>query len=188
MRGIEDIRFVLAQIAQPEQVVLDLTLARGLNYYTGAIFEVTANGVEMGSIGGGGRYDDLTSIFGGKGLPGIGISFGLDRIVLCLEALNAFPLDQLSHAPSVMALHLGNPEEVQAVYAAVRAWRAAGMLVDFYPEAAAAKKQYAWAEQRGIRWVLQRMEGDQALLKDTSSGDVISCLVNDYSALMNLFR
>jgi histidyl-tRNA synthetase len=188
MRGIEDVRFVLAHIAEPQQVVLDLTLARGLNYYTGAIFEVTANDVEMGSIGGGGRYDDLTSIFGGKGLPGIGISFGLDRIVLCLEALNAFPLDQLGHAPSVMALHPGNPEEVQAVYAVVREWRGAGISAEFYPDAAAVKKQYAWAEQRGIRWILQRMEGDQVFLKDTSSGDVISYSVDDCNTLIDLFN
>ena len=187
LQGLSEIRFVLDRVSRPDEVVLDLTLARGLNYYTGAIFEVRALGVALGSVGGGGRYDDLTSIFGVKGVSGIGISFGLDRIVLCLEELNAFP-STLQSAPQLLALHPENAAAADALYAAVRAWRAAGISVEFYPDAAAAKKQYAWAEQRGIAWVVQRMEGDEVFLKNTLNGEVISCIKTDYEALNKLFN
>lgn len=187
LQGLTEIRFVLDRVSRPDAVVLDLTLARGLNYYTGAIFEVRALGVALGSVGGGGRYDDLTSIFGVKGVSGIGISFGLDRIVLCLEELNAFP-STLQSAPQILALHLENAAAADALYAAVRAWRAAGISAEFYPDAAATKKQYAWAEQRGIAWVVQRMEGDEVFLKNTLNGEVISCIKTDYDALNKLFN
>jgi histidyl-tRNA synthetase len=187
LQGLTEIRFVLDRVSRPDAVVLDLTLARGLNYYTGAIFEVRALGVALGSVGGGGRYDDLTSIFGVKGVSGIGISFGLDRIVLCLEELNSFP-STLQSAPQLLALHPENETAADALYAAVRAWRAAGISAEFYPDAAATKKQYAWAEQRGIAWVVQRMEGDEVLIKNTLNGEVISCIKTDYEALNKLFN
>jgi histidyl-tRNA synthetase len=187
LQGLTEIRFVLDRVSRPEELVLDLTLARGLNYYTGAIFEVRALGVALGSVGGGGRYDDLTSIFGVKGVSGIGISFGLDRIVLCLEELNAFP-STLQSAPQLLALHPENAATADALYAAVRAWRAAGISAEFYPDAAATKKQYAWAEQRGISWVVQRLEGDEVFIKNTLSGEVISCNKTDYKALNKLFN
>jgi histidyl-tRNA synthetase len=174
-------------VSRPEELVLDLTLARGLNYYTGAIFEVRAMGVALGSVGGGGRYDDLTSIFGVKGVSGIGISFGLDRIVLCLEELNAFP-STLQSAPQLLALHPENAATADALYAAVRGWRAAGISAEFYPDAASTKKQYAWAEQRGISWVVQRLEGDEVFVKNILSGEVISCNKTDYKALNKLFN
>jgi histidyl-tRNA synthetase len=187
VQGLAEIRFVLDRVSRPEELVLDLTLARGLNYYTGAIFEVRAMGVALGSVGGGGRYDDLTSIFGVKGVSGIGISFGLDRIVLCLEELNAFP-STLQSAPQLLALHPENAATADALYAAVRAWRAAGISAEFYPDAASTKKQYAWAEQRGISWVVQRLEGDEVFVKNILSGEVISCNKTDYKALNKLFN
>lgn len=187
LQGLTEIRFVLDRVSRPDEVVLDLTLARGLNYYTGAIFEVRALGVELGSVGGGGRYDDLTSIFGVKGVSGIGISFGLDRIVLCLEELNAFP-STLQSAPQLLALHPENAAAADALYAAVRAWRAAGISADFYPDAAATKKQYAWAEQRGIAWVVQRMEGEEVFIKNILNGEVISCFKTDYESLSKVFN
>jgi histidyl-tRNA synthetase len=187
VQGLAEIRFVLDRVSRPEELVLDLTLARGLNYYTGAIFEVRALGVALGSVGGGGRYDDLTSIFGVKGVSGIGISFGLDRIVLCLEELNAFP-STLQSAPQLLALHPENAATADALYAAVRAWRAAGISAEFYPDAASTKKQYAWAEQRGISWVVQRLEGDEVFVKNILSGEVISCNKTDYKALNKLFN
>ena len=187
LQALSEIRFVLDRVSRPDAVVLDLTLARGLNYYTGAIFEVRALGVALGSVGGGGRYDDLTSIFGVKGVSGIGISFGLDRIVLCLEELNAFP-STLQSAPHLLALHPENAAAADALYASVRAWRAAGISAEFYPDAAATKKQYAWAEQRGIAWVVQRMEGDEVFIKNTLNGEVISCIKTDYEALNKLFN
>jgi histidyl-tRNA synthetase len=187
VQGLAEIRFVLDRVSRPEELVLDLTLARGLNYYTGAIFEVRAMGVALGSVGGGGRYDDLTSIFGVKGVSGIGISFGLDRIVLCLEELNAFP-STLQSAPQLLALHPENAATADALYAAVRGWRAAGISAEFYPDAASTKKQYAWAEQRGIAWVVQRLEGDEVFVKNILSGEVISCNKTDYKALNKLFN
>jgi histidyl-tRNA synthetase len=187
VQGLAEIRFVLDRVSRPEELVLDLTLARGLNYYTGAIFEVRAMGVALGSVGGGGRYDDLTSIFGVKGVSGIGISFGLDRIVLCLEELNAFP-STLQSAPQLLALHPENAATADALYAAVRGWRAAGISAEFYPDAASTKKQYAWAEQRGISWVVQRLEGDEVFVKNILSGEVISCNKTDYKALNKLFN
>ncbi len=187
LQGLTEIRFVLDRVSRPDEVVLDLTLARGLNYYTGAIFEVRALGVELGSVGGGGRYDDLTSIFGVKGVSGIGISFGLDRIVLCLEELNAFP-STLQSAPQLLALHPENAAVADALYAAVRAWRAAGISAEFYPDAAATKKQYAWAEQRGIAWVVQRMEGEEVFIKNILNGEVISCFKTDYESLSKVFN
>lgn len=187
LQGLTEIRFVLDRVSRPDEVVLDLTLARGLNYYTGAIFEVRALGVALGSVGGGGRYDDLTSIFGVKGVSGIGISFGLDRIVLCLEELNAFP-STLQSAPQILALHPENAAAADALYAAVRAWRAAGISAEFYPDAAATKKQYAWAEQRGIAWVVQRMEGEEVFVKNILNGEVISCIKTDYESLYKVFN
>lgn len=187
IQGLSEVRFVLDRVSRPDEVVLDLTLARGLNYYTGAIFEVRALGVALGSVGGGGRYDDLTSIFGVKGVSGIGISFGLDRIVLCLEELNAFPAT-LQSAPQFLVLHPENPETADALYAVVRAWRAAGISAEFYPDPSPAKKQYAWAEQRGISWVVQRMEEDLVFVKSTISGEVNSCNKNDYEYLNKLFN
>ncbi|MDE5606846.1 MAG: ATP phosphoribosyltransferase regulatory subunit, partial [Bacteroidales bacterium] len=151
----------------------DLSLARGLNYYTGAIFEVKAQGVEMGSISGGGRYDDLTGIFGMKGLSGVGISFGADRIYDVLETLERFP-DDLQSGQAVLFVHFG-PEEAAQVQAAMRALRKAGIACDRYPEPAKLQKQFTYADKLRIPYVVmvgeRERESGRFSVKDMRSGE-----------------
>ncbi|MGB1411491.1 MAG: histidine--tRNA ligase, partial [Flavobacteriaceae bacterium] len=137
-QGIEELRFVLDAIndltLRASNLSINLTLARGLNYYTGAIFEVSApEGIELGSIGGGGRYDDLTGIFGLKGMSGIGISFGLDRIYMVLEAMDLFPVHVMENT-RVMFVNFG---DVEAAYAmrALSDLRDVGISCELYPDA-----------------------------------------------------
>lgn len=137
MEGIKELEFIQEAISQlPLQTAtldLDITLARGLNYYTGAIFEVSApEGVSMGSIGGGGRYDDLTGIFGLKDMSGVGISFGLDRIYLVLEELNKFP-DTVSENTKVLFVNFGETEALYAMQA-IKKLRANGVSAELYPD------------------------------------------------------
>lgn len=152
MQGVEEIAFIIQKIEimplQSAILDIDVTLARGLNYYTGAIFEVQAPGVAMGSIGGGGRYDDLTSIFGLKNMSGIGISFGLDRIYLVLEELGLFPE---SVEQSVRALFINFGETETSYIMPTLTWlRSEGIAVDLYPDTAKMGKQFQYADKRGI--------------------------------------
>ena len=157
LKGIGELEFIEQQIAQiglkTAFLNLDVTLARGLNYYTGAIFEITApEGVQMGSIGGGGRYDDLTSIFGLKGMSGIGISFGLDRIGLVMEELNLFPED-ISSTVQVLCINFGNAEALQSMKL-LQQLRSLGIKSELYPDAAKIKKQMDYANKRSIPFVV----------------------------------
>lgn len=168
LKGIEELTFIENQISalglQTAFLDLDVTLARGLNYYTGAIFEIAAPaGVQMGSIGGGGRYDDLTSIFGLKGMSGIGISFGLDRIGLVMEELDLFPAS-LSSTVEVLCLNFGNAEALQSMKLLQRL-RAMGKKAELYPDAAKIKKQMDYANKRSIPFVA--MIGESELAKGT---------------------
>ncbi|MGB0304194.1 MAG: histidine--tRNA ligase [Flavobacteriaceae bacterium] len=163
-QGIEELRFVLDAIndltLRASNLSINLTLARGLNYYTGAIFEVSApEGIELGSIGGGGRYDDLTGIFGLKGMSGIGISFGLDRIYMVLEAMDLFPVHVMENT-RVMFVNFG---DVEAAYAmrALSDLRDAGISCELYPDAAKMGKQMAYADKRRIPFVV--MAGSQEI-------------------------
>ena len=132
---------------------LDVTLARGLNYYTGAILEVAApETVAMGSIGGGGRYDDLTGIFGLKGISGVGISFGLDRIYLVLEELQLFP-ETVTENTRILFLNFGEEESLYALKT-IRKLRAAGISAELYPDTAKMKKQMTYAHRREIPYVV----------------------------------
>jgi len=125
---------------QSASLEIDVTLARGLNYYTGAIFEVSApNGVQMGSIGGGGRYDDLTGIFGLKDVSGVGISFGLDRIYLVLEELGLFDAVSLPK-PKLLFLNF-NEEDNNTQLKAIKALRNVGVKTEIYPDTASTNKQ-----------------------------------------------
>ena len=134
-------------------LVIDVTLARGLNYYTGAIFEVTApEGVQMGSIGGGGRYDDLTGIFGLKDVSGVGISFGLDRIYLVLDELGLFPT-KIEQSLDVLCLNFGETEGKSALKL-VSMLRKAGIRADLYPVATKVQKQFKYADRRGVPYVI----------------------------------
>ena len=167
-KGVEELRFIcdnVAAIGLGKSILdLDVTLARGLNYYTGAIFEVTApKEVAMGSIGGGGRYDDLTGIFGLKNMSGVGISFGLDRIYLVLEELNLFP-DTVTEATKVLFINFGNKEALYAMKA-IAALRAAGIKAELYPDAAKLAKQFSHADKRGIPFTV--LCGDEEIASST---------------------
>lgn len=157
LKGVEELRFICDHVNDLglETAVLDLdvTLARGLNYYTGAIFEVSApEGVKMGSIGGGGRYDDLTGIFGKKDLSGVGISFGLDRIYDVLLELGKFPQTVTSTSKAIF-LNFGEAEAKFSMRAIARL-RKAGVKVELYPDSAKKDKQFKYAEKRGIPFVV----------------------------------
>ncbi len=176
--GISELEFIVDTVntlgLQSASLEIDVTLARGLNYYTGAIFEVAApEGVSMGSIGGGGRYDDLTGIFGLKDMSGIGISFGLDRIYLVLEELNLFP-EAVAETTKVLFINFG---ETEALYAmkAVSELRKKGIAAELYPDAAKMKKQMGYADKRNIPFAVlageSEMNSGTYTLKDMTSGE-----------------
>ena len=151
MAALADLRWLTERVASFGPLALDVTLARGLNYYTGCIFEVQAKAVAMGSVGGGGRYDNLTGIFGAPGLSGVGISFGLDRILLCLEELGLLP--ELTVGPQVLVFQLGD-EEAGYAFRVAEALRAEGIRTVLYPEPAKIKKQFDYAERIGAQFVV----------------------------------
>ncbi len=149
--GVNELEFVLnacEELGLQKYLIFDITLARGLDYYTGAIFEVKADGVEMGSIGGGGRYDNLTEVFGVKNIPGIGISFGLDRIYLVMEELDLFP-DSSENRIEYLFANYGDRESLEA-QKIIAQLRQKGIAAEFYPENAKLKKQFAYAEKQDI--------------------------------------
>jgi len=176
--GIKELTFIAKAIAaqplQTAQLKLDVTLARGLNYYTGAIFEVEApQGVEMGSIGGGGRYDDLTSIFGLYNVSGVGISFGLDRIYLVLEEMGKFPSAALKGS-RVLFLNFGEAEARHALKM-VMELRRLGIASELYPDDAKPKKQMQFANAKGFQAVVligeNELENNTYTLKMMATGD-----------------
>ena len=177
--GLDEMNFVLSQ-AKPglnsAELVFDFTLARGLNYYTGTIFEVAANGVSMGSIGGGGRYADLTSIFGMKNTSGVGISFGLDRIYLCLEELDLFPTT-VANAAAVLFANFGAEESVIA-YRWVAKLVASGIRAELYPDASKLKKQFDFADKKGIGYLAlvgtNEMSASAIPVKNLATGEQIT--------------
>ena len=156
LEGIAEIQTVIDKVSllglDSAELDFDLTLARGLNYYTGSIFEVEAKGVQMGSIGGGGRYDDLTGIFGLKDMPGIGISFGLDRIYLVIEELGLFPSLE-ADITQVLFVNFG-ATEADYCLKALRYLRKSGINSELYPDAAKMKKQMNYADKKGIPYVV----------------------------------
>ncbi|MCD8302395.1 MAG: histidine--tRNA ligase [Prevotellaceae bacterium] len=175
LKGLDEVDFVLGTLQGLElrgEVELDLTLARGLNYYTGCIFEVKALDVEIGSITGGGRYDNLTGIFGLEGLSGVGISFGADRIYDVLEGLNLYP-DDLTTSTRLLFVNFGAAEAAYCLPLAARV-RAAGISCELYPDSAKMKKQMQYANQRGIPYVAIAGETEMAqgkvTLKDMATG------------------
>ncbi|UFH46444.1 histidine--tRNA ligase [Flavobacterium galactosidilyticum] len=178
MKGVEELRFICDNVAKlglsSAILDLDVTLARGLNYYTGAIFEVAPpKSVAMGSIGGGGRYDDLTGIFGLKNMSGVGISFGLDRIYLVIDELNLFP-ETVTATSKAMFINYGDNEALYAMQA-IQKLRASGIKVELYPDNAKVAKQFQHAVKRGIPYAViigaQEMETNSYSLKNLSSGE-----------------
>ncbi|MBO5831060.1 MAG: histidine--tRNA ligase [Alistipes sp.] len=176
IKGIEEMRTIFSNIEAlgisltPE---LDLSLARGLNYYTGAIFEVKANDFQIGSISGGGRYDDLTGIFGMPGMSGVGISFGADRIYDVMLGLNLFP-EELACSTKVFFVNLGESEQLASMRL-ISELRNKGVAAEIYPESAKMKKQMEYANRRGIPYVViigsDELERKVATLKDMRSGE-----------------
>ncbi len=174
MKGVEELRFICENVTKLglHKAILDLevTLARGLNYYTGAIFEVAAPAiVPMGSIGGGGRYDDLTGIFGLKEMSGVGISFGLDRIYLVLEALGLFP-QTVTTTTKVLFLNFGEDQAFETMKA-VTLLRNQNIKTEMYPDAAKIDKQFKHAERRGIPFVVKEIVNATFVLKDLQTGE-----------------
>jgi histidyl-tRNA synthetase len=172
-KGIEELSFICENVTklglQKAILDLDVTLARGLNYYTGAIFEVAApKTIAMGSIGGGGRYDDLTGIFGLKNMSGVGISFGLDRIYLVLDELNLFP-ETVITSTKVMFLNFGESQSFE-VMQTVYNLRKNNINVEMYPDATKIDKQFKYAERRKIPFVVKEITDGKFTLKNLVSG------------------
>ena len=151
----------------------DLSLARGMNYYTGAIFEVKANDYQIGSISGGGRYDDLTGIFGMPGMSGVGISFGADRIYDVMLGLNLFPAE-LACSTKVLFANLGEAEQAASM-SLVSKLRDKGVATEIYPDMGKMKKQMEYANRRGIPYVViigsNELERGVVTLKNMQSGE-----------------
>ena len=175
LKGIEELKFINQNIRdlQNSELMLNLTLARGLDYYTGAILEVKAKNIAMGSIGGGGRYNDLTGIFGLKNMPGVGISFGLDRIYLVLEELNLFPENQQDNLKILFA-NFGE-KEAAAAMKVVNRLRKNGITCELFPDDAKMKKQFGYADKGGFSHVVMIGENEIAAqnlsLKDLKTGE-----------------
>jgi histidyl-tRNA synthetase len=177
-KGIEELAFINTAISElgltTATLQLDVTLARGLNYYTGAIFEVAApKTVQMGSVGGGGRYDDLTGIFGLNNVSGLGISFGLDRIYLVLEELGLFP-ETVNKNIEVLFINFGNKEALFCLKA-IKKLRSQGINSELYPEADKMKKQMNHANKRAIPFVVlvgeEEVKSNSYTLKNMVSGE-----------------
>ncbi len=176
LKGVEESEFILKTIAGlgiQSEVELDLTLARGLNYYTGAIFEVKALDVQIGSISGGGRYDNLTGVFGMEGMSGVGISFGADRIYDVLNQLDLYPKEAVN-GTRLLFVNFGEAEAayVLPVLAQVRA---AGIRAEIYPDAAKMKKQMSYANAKMVPFVAivgeNEMKEGKVMLKNMTSGE-----------------
>jgi histidyl-tRNA synthetase len=173
--GVEELRTVIEgteALGLRAELDLDVSLARGLNYYTGTIIEVKARDVEIGSITGGGRYDNLTGVFGLEGVSGVGISFGADRIYDVLNALNLYPEATLQ-STRVMFVNFG-AKEAAASLAMIKQLRASGISAELYPEAAKMKKQMGYADGLGVKYVAIIGESELAegkvVLKDMTAG------------------
>ncbi|MCB2219819.1 MAG: histidine--tRNA ligase [Bacteroidetes bacterium] len=178
-KGIEEMQTVfnmLTNLALTSNVELDLTLARGLNYYTGAIFEVGANDVKIGSICGGGRYDDLTGIFGLPDVSGVGVSFGADRIYDVMTELNLFPSDTGS-TTQVFFVNFGEKEQNYCL-GLLEKLRKEGINAEIYPESAKMKKQMSYANNKNIPYVIligeNEMKNGTLSVKNMHTGDQIS--------------
>lgn len=180
-RGIEELEFVishfsslvLADMAAPSPLLVDFTLARGLNYYTGIIFEVKALGVQMGSIGGGGRYDDLTGLFGVPNIPGVGISFGVDRIYDVLEELKLFP-QEVQTGTQVLFFNLGEAES-ESAFILMQTLRNSGIRCELYHEQAKFDKQFKYADKKNIPFAViigsKELEAKTCVVKHLGKGE-----------------
>jgi histidyl-tRNA synthetase len=184
-KGLEELQFVIDNVTklglQSANLFFDITLARGLNYYTGCILEVKANDVKIGSIGGGGRYDDLTSNFGLKDISGVGISFGIDRIYLVMEELGLFP-NNIGVSIKVMFTNFGD-DEAAFCLPLLKQLRTAGISSELYPTNAKMKKQMTYANNKGVRYVVlvgeDEMESGILSVKNMESGEQSNLSIAD---------
>ncbi len=185
MKGIEELKFVLDQVEnlglRKAELEFDITLARGLNYYTGAIFEVKVHDVKMGSICGGGRYDDLTGLFGMKGMSGVGISFGADRIYDVLTELNLFP-KETDQGLTLMFVNFGEKEQAHCLKL-VKTVRDAGIDCELYPSSAKMQKQMKYANDRGVQFVAlvgdNEIQNQTIQLKNMETGEQVPVSVHE---------
>ena len=172
-KGIHEIRYVFEQ-TKNVRLSIDFTLARGLNYYTGIIFEAKApENVKMGSIGGGGRYDDLTGLFGVPGIPGVGISFGVDRIYDVMEELLLFPKN-LQSTTKALFFHMGDPES-QVAFGCMQQLRENGIACELFHEAAKMDKQFKYADKKFIPYIIiigtKEIENQEAVVKNLATSE-----------------
>ena len=183
-KGIEEIEWVLQRVSEiglrQATLELNLTLARGLNYYTGSILEVKTNEVEIGSIGGGGRYDDLTGIFGLNNISGVGISFGLDRICLALDELSIFP-DFINQNTEVMFVNFSEDQQVYCLKL-LNKIRSAGISAELYPDPVKVKKQMNYANKKNVSYVIligsDEIQNSTVVVKNMKDGDQITMDAN----------
>lgn len=169
LKGIEELSFLINQVPAENNITIDLTLARGLNYYTGVIFEAKAPAeIKMGSIGGGGRYDDLTGLFDVPGIPGVGISFGVDRIYDVMHELNLFPA-AVESGTKVLFFNMGKAES-KVAFSSMQMVRKAGISCELYHEFAKVGKQFSYAEKKNISFVViigsKEMEQQSCVVKN----------------------
>ena len=194
--GVEEIEFILnykineKQESRNEKLSIDFTLARGLNYYTGIIFEIKAKNVQMGSIGGGGRYDDLTGLFGVPNIPGVGISFGVDRIYDVMEELKLFPVEvESTTTTKILFFNLGEAESKKA-YEIMQELRNKGIGCELFHEQTKFDKQFKYAEKKGIPNIAilgsKELEEGSFNLKNLSAGTQSSIAFDDINAVVNI--
>ena len=183
-KGIEEIEYIRSYFPLPtphSHITIDLTLARGLNYYTGIIFEIKANNVQMGSIGGGGRYDDLTGLFGVPNIPGVGISFGVDRIYDVMEELNLFPTE-VHTGTQVLFFNLGEAESRKA-FELMQRLRNNNTRCELFHETAKFDKQFKYAEKKNIPYIIiigsKELAEGNCNIKDLRSGGQTTVPVAD---------
>ncbi|MCK5823061.1 MAG: ATP phosphoribosyltransferase regulatory subunit, partial [Bacteroidales bacterium] len=184
MKGVEELDTVFSYIDSFElkaDIDFDITLARGLNYYTGAIFEVVSKDIKIGSVCGGGRYDDLTGIFGLKDVSGVGISFGADRIYDVLNQLDNFP-ESAESTTKLMFVNFGKDEEKHCLPLLAKV-RNAGINAEIYPESAKMKKQMTYANKKGVAFVAligqNEIEKGVINLKNMQTGEQKNVTVNE---------
>lgn len=185
LKGVEEVAYIL-DVLKPMQlhneIELDLTLARGLNYYTGAIFEVKAKDVSIGSITGGGRYDNLTGIFGKPGLSGVGISFGADRIYDVLNALDLYP-KETTNSTQILFINFGEKETAYCL-PLVNEARSHGVSAEMYPDAVKMKKQMSYANAKQIAFVAMagenEMKENKITLKNMETGEQMLVPISDF--------
>ncbi len=192
-KGIEELRFILDYLDNSlnddskQTINIDFTLARGLNYYTGTIYEVKAKKVQMGSIGGGGRYDNLTGLFGVPDMPGVGISFGLDRIYDVMDELNLFP-ENINQPPEVLFFNLGEKESRHA-FKLMQELRHNNISCELFYENAKLDKQFKYASKKNTGYVViigsTEMEGKSCQVKDLAKGEQTSIPENELLKYFN---